>query len=117
MTAILCTIIICYTAVKVVRVIMGNEQTDSSNLSLIISKLNTMSDALNELNAKADALQASLDTVQAAVTSTIQSLNDQIAALQGQLATGATAEQIAEVVSKLEATKADLEGTLPASNG
>jgi peptidoglycan hydrolase CwlO-like protein len=53
-----------------------------------------------------------LDSVQEAIKSTIDSLNAQIADLQGQLASGATAEQIAEVAAKLDATKTDLEGTL-----
>lgn len=68
--------------------------------------------SIEELSAKVDALQVSLDEEQAAITAAIDGLNQTIVDLQAQLAEGATPEAIQAVLDKVEAVKADLEGTV-----
>jgi len=84
-----------------------------ADYSVIINQLNTIMATLAELTDKLNELQAALDNEQAQVQSAIDGLTAQIAALNEQIANGASPEQLTEVVAKIEAIKADLEGTIP----
>lgn len=68
--------------------------------------------SIQELSDKVDALQVSLDLEQAAVASAISGLNQTISDLQALLVDGGTAEQRQALADKLDAIKADLEGTV-----
>lgn len=67
---------------------------------------------LAELSAKVDELQGVLDTEQAAIQEAINALNTTIADLQALVEAGGTEAERQAVVDKLEALKADLEGTV-----
>jgi septal ring factor EnvC (AmiA/AmiB activator) len=67
--------------------------------------------AISDLNDKVDALQVSLDAKQAQIAAAIAAFEQTIADLTAQLSTGATAEQIQDVITKLDAAKTDLEST------
>jgi hypothetical protein len=64
------------------------------------------------LSAKVDALQVALDVEQAQIAAAIDGLSATIADLQAQLADGATPEAVQAIIDKVEAVKADLEGTV-----
>jgi len=67
---------------------------------------------LDELSAKVDALQVSLDAEQEAIAAAINGLSATIVDLQAQLADGATPEAVQSIIDKVDAIKADLEGTV-----
>jgi len=68
--------------------------------------------SIQELSAKVDELQVSLDLEQEAVSNAIAGLTQTIADLQEQLANGVTPEAVQAIIDKVEAVKADLEGTV-----
>jgi hypothetical protein len=68
--------------------------------------------SIQELSEKVDALQVSLDLEQEAVNNAIAGLSQTIADLQALIVDGGTAEQRQELADKLDAIKADLEGTV-----
>ncbi len=67
---------------------------------------------LEELNVKVDELQVTLDTEQEQIAQALADLNGVIADLQAQVAEGGSPEERQAVLDKLEAIKADLEGTI-----
>lgn len=74
---------------------------------------------LEEISAKVDELQAALDAEQEQVANLIASkdaaiagLNETIASLQAIVAEGGTAEARQAILDKIDAIKADLEGTV-----
>lgn len=85
---------------------------DTEKLDLILKNQKTIMSAIDDLNAKVDELQASLDAEQEAIKAAIDALTQQVADLTALLETGATAEQIQGVITKIEAIKTDLEGTV-----
>lgn len=77
-----------------------------------LKQLEKIMASIQELSDKVDALQVSLDLEQAAVASAISGLNQTISDLQALLVDGGTAEQRQALADKLDAIKADLEGTV-----
>lgn len=65
-----------------------------------------------ELTAKVDALQASLDQEQQEIADAIAALQQSITDLQAMVADGGTVEERQALADKLDAIKADLEGTI-----
>lgn len=65
-----------------------------------------------ELTAKVDALQTALDTEQQEIADAIAALQQSITDLQAMVADGGTVEERQALADKLDAIKADLEGTI-----
>lgn len=85
---------------------------DTEKLDLILKNQKTIMALIDDLNTKVDELQSALDAEQEAIKAAIEALNAQVAELTALLSTGATAEQIQGVITKIEAIKTDLEGTV-----
>jgi septal ring factor EnvC (AmiA/AmiB activator) len=81
-------------------------------LKKLNKKLNTIMANINDLTAKVDALQASLDAEQQQIADAIAALNQSIIDLQAMVADGGTVEERQALADKLDAIKADLEGTI-----
>lgn len=65
-----------------------------------------------DLAAKVDALQTALDTEQQEIADAIAALQQSITDLQAMVADGGTVEERQALADKLDAIKADLEGTI-----
>jgi len=82
------------------------------NQRTIMSAIDDLKTEVADLKVKVDAEQAQIQTLLDNDTQTIAALNEQITVLTGELANGATAAQIAEVVTEIQAIKADIESTV-----
>lgn len=80
--------------------------------SVTPKQIKIIMEKLDELSAKVDALQVALDAEQAQIAAAIDGLSATIVALEAQLADGATPEAVQVIIDKVDAIKADLEGTV-----
>lgn len=75
-------------------------------------KLNTIMANITELTEKVDALQAALDAEQQQIADAIAALQQTITDLQALVVSGGTEAERQALADKLDAIKADLEGTI-----
>lgn len=90
-----------------------------STLNILKLQNKNIMAAIDDLKAKVAELQTSVDAEQAQIqtlldqsNNTITELQAQVATLQGELANGATAAQIAEVVTGIQSTIDDIKSTV-----
>ena len=79
-------------------------------------KLDAIMAAIDDLNAKVDELQTSLDAEQEQIKKAIGDLEQQVKDLEAIIASGSSGTSDAEiqaVIDKIDATIADLKGTIP----
>lgn len=78
----------------------------------ITHKLDKIMATIAQLNTKVDELQVSLDAEQAQIQAALDKLNTTITDLNVIIADGGTAAERQALADKLDAIKADLEGTI-----
>lgn len=84
----------------------------NKSLTTITNNQNKIMATLQELETKVDELQVALDAEQQSIAEAIAALTQTITDLQALVADGGTVEQRQAIADKLDALKADLEGTV-----
>jgi hypothetical protein len=80
------------------------------DISQILRNQEAIMAMLDDLQVKIAELQAAVDADQASDAQVIRDLQDQVDLLTGELAAGATAAQLADVVTALEGIIVDVSG-------
>lgn len=78
----------------------------------ITEKLDQIMANIQELTAKVNELQTALDAEQVQIMEAINQLNEEITRLREDVAQGGTVEERQALADRLDAIKADLEGTV-----